>query len=361
MNKVMENVGEVKNIFCAIDLHKDSMKAGVALDRGRTQIRDFDTDWDGGFAALVQWLQSLRDRHPGSLVLAAYEASSSGFILRDVLDEAGIVAEVLAPVNLPVTPRWKSRKTDERDVIRIMDVIRAHVLAGAALPAVWIPPAWVRDDREIVRRRLSLKEKMGEVKNQIHGLLDRYKLKRPVEMKTLWTKKHLAWLHSLEGELERGAWLSLSSLLRELEFFIAECGELDKAVLALAGEERHRSKVAALTAIPGVGILTAMVYLTELGDLSRFGNRRELASYIGLTPRSFESGEDSDRKGHISKLGPARVRKVLDQAAWTMVRCRASTREWFAARTPRKQDRKKMIVAVMRKLAIEMWHVAQAA
>lgn len=361
MNKVMESVGEVKNIFCAIDLHKEKMLAGVALERGRTMMREFDTDPDAGMVELVEWLRSLRDGHPGSVVLAAYEASGSGFILADVLDEAGFTAAVLSPTNLPVTPRSKSRKTDARDVTRIMDVIRAHVLAGNDLPSVWIPSREVRDDREIVRRRLRLKEQLGRVKNEIHGLLSRYYLKPPSEIKTLWTKKHLGWLRSLSGQLARGAWSALTSLLRELDFYFGECAGLEKEVLALAGEERYRSKVAALTAIPGVGIVTSMVFLTELGDLNRFGNRRELASYIGLTPRSFESGEQSDRKGHISKLGPARVRKVLDQASWVMVRCRPISKEWFLARTPKKKDRKRMIVAVMRRLAIEMWHVAQAA
>jgi transposase len=295
------------------------------------------------------------------VVVAAYEASGSGFLLADVLEEAGMAVSVLAPTNLPVTVRSKSRKTDARDVVRILEVLRAAVLAGNPLPAVWVPPSEVRDDREIVRRRLRLKEEMGRVKNEIHGLLSRYGLKAPPPVKTLWTKRHLEWLRSLAGKLGHGAWVALSSLLRGLAFYRGECEELEREVVALAGEARYRSRVAALDAIPGVGILTSMVFLTELGDLNRFGNRRELASYIGLTPRSYESGEESDRKGHISKLGPARVRKVLDQASWTMVRCRASAKEWFVARTPKKKDRKRMIVAVMRKLAIEMWHVAQAA
>jgi transposase len=361
MKKVPENVLEVKHIFCAIDLHKEKMLAGVSLGRFHPELREFDTDPEVGVAELIAWLQSLRDRHPGSEVLAAYEASGCGFLRADLLEEAGFLVSVLAPVNLPVTPRSRSRKTDARDVVRILEVLRAHVLAGNGLPAVWIPSAEVRDDREIVRRRLGLKEKMGSVKNQIHGLLCRYGLKKPSEVKTLWSKKHLCWLQSLSGQLRRGAWLTLSSLLRELGFYVEECKALEKEVLSLSGEARYRRKVGMLTEIPGVGNLTAMVFLTELGDLSRFGNRRELASYLGLTPRSWESGEDSDRKGHISKLGPARVRKVLNQAAWAMVRCRPGCGAWFAARTPKKKDRKRMIVAVMRKLGIEMWHLGQAA
>ena len=110
-----------------------------------------------------------------------------------------------------------------------------------------------------------------------------------------------------------------------------------------------------------MGILTAMVFLTELGDLERFPNRKALGSYLGLVPRSWESGEQSDRKGRISKMGPSRVRKVLNQAAWSLIRWDPYWNKWFKARTPKGKCRRKMIVAVMRHLGIIMWHLALAA
>ena len=62
-----------------------------------------------------------------------------------------------------------------------------------------------------------------------------------------------------------------------------------------------------------------MVFLTELGDMRRFRNRKKVGAFLGVVPSSNESGENNDRKGHITRQGPARVRKVLCQAAWARI------------------------------------------
>lgn len=360
MTKVSKKAIESKEIFCAIDLHQKSMLAGVSIGRGEVCFREFDTDRASGVLSLIKWLHSL-ESGSGGRVWVTYEASGSGFLLADALEAEGFEVSVLAPTRLPMSVRSRASKTDKRDVIRLHEILRGHVLAGNELPAVWIPPVQLRDDRETVRRRLELKEKSSRVKNQIQGLLRRHGLKRPVDMKRNWTKKHVRWLHSVSSELGAGAGGLLSSLLRELDFVLAECALQDQAMHSLAATDRYRDQVARLTEIKGVGVLVAMVFLTELGDLSRFHNRRCLGSYLGLTPRTYESGEQNDRKGHISKQGPSRVRKVLNQAAWSLIRWNPSYREWFKSRRKSGKGSKKLITAVMRQLAIYMWHVAQAA
>jgi len=109
--------------------------------------------------------------------------------------------------------------------------------------------------------------------------------------------------------------------------------------------------------------LTAMVFLTELGDLSRFQNRKQVGCDLGLTPRRYQGGEETDPSGHISRLGPARVRKVLNQAAWAVVRFEAEWGEWFTARVAGQKAavKKIMITAVMRRLGIWLWHQGQTA
>ena len=302
-------------------------------------------------------------RHRGSKVWVSYEASGCGFRLADILDAGGVAVSVLAPSHLPVSQKKRSFKTDKRDVIRILEVLRGHVLAGNDLPAVWIPSPELRDDREMVRRRLDLRERGAEVKNKIHGLLRRYGIKRPSSLKSLWTHKYVEWLRGIAAELEYGAATVLVSLLRELDFYLSESEVLEAELLKLAESARYAKPARALTRIKGVGVLTAMVFLTELGDMDRFGNRRQVSSYFGLVPRSYESGEQDDHKGHISRMGPARVRKVLNQAAWSLVRWDEAWGEWFKVRTAgsNKDRRKKMITAVMRKLGVYMWHTAQDA
>lgn len=81
---------------------------------------------------------------------------------------------------------------------------------------------------------------------------------------------------------------------------------------------------------------------------------------LGLVPSSDESGEASNRKGHITHLGPARVRKVLTQAAWILVRHDPEWREWYAPLAARR-GKLKAITGVARRLGIELWRRAKSA
>ena len=136
---------------------------------------------------------------------------------------------------------------------------------------------------------------------------------------------------------------------------------LDQAIKRLSRTERYAQSYRKLKLLSGVGTLTAMVFLTELGDLARFANRRQLAAYLGLAPSAFESGERDDRKGHITKQGPQRVRHVLCQAAWAALRV---SPEWRAKydriRRGCKSRGRIAIVAIMRQLGVAMWQTARS-
>jgi len=96
--------------------------------------------------------------------------------------------------------------------------------------------------------------------------------------------------------------VALDSLLRQLCALEREIRCLDQAVEELSHRPRYQAASQALVKrIKGVGMLTAMVFLTEVGEMGRFQNRRRLGSYLGLAPTSDESGEVTDRKGHINK------------------------------------------------------------
>jgi hypothetical protein len=117
-----------------------------------------------------------------------------------------------------------------------------------------------------------------------------------------------------------------------------------------------------LLELEGVGVLTAMVFLSEIGDVTRFKNRRQIAAYLGLAPTAHESGQANDRKGHITRQGSARLRAVLCQASWNRVRFEPREKEIYArikAKNPK--AKKKAVVAAMRRLGIRMWHTAMNA
>ena len=307
------------------------------------------------------WGKLLRAVGPGE-IWGVYEASSCGFEVYDHFTKIGWRMSVVAPTHIHKSVNSRKRKTDLRDAKRLWEVLVSHAELGTELPAVWIPEERLREEREVIRRRLSLAEHLTRVKNGIGSLLRMHKLKRPVEIKSAWSQKHVAWLKGLISDPARGTHLRtvLASLVRELEFLEAELSNLQGQVENLSREERYRKQVERMTDLDGVGVLTAMTFLVELGDVHRFNNRRQLASYLGLVPTSHESGEDNDHKGHITHQGPARIRKVLNQAAWTLVRKDAVWKARYGPLAARRGPLK-AVVAIMRKLGIELWHRAQAA
>jgi len=297
-------------------------------------------------------------------IVFAYEASSQGYGLHDDLIDAGITCRVLAPTHLPRTVKSRRQKTDPKDALRVFEILRAHLLAGNALPAIWVPDAQTRDDREVVRARIDASQKAVRLRTQIRSLLKRNRVAKPEGVGRAWTQAYLAWLRGLAGRrspLSSGARTALATLRRQLELLDQEMKRLDRAIARLSKSDRYRDAVEELLKLKGVGLFTAMAFLTEMGDLRRFHNRRQVGSYFGLAPSQFESGEASDRKGHITHHGPWRLRRALCQAAWVRVRSDDDARARFERLKARNPKRTKIaLVAVMRRLGILMWHRAFA-
>jgi transposase len=348
-------------IMVGCDLHDRTMLLKVARGREEAKKRSFSND-AGGRAAMIAYLQAEAEAAGEAKVLFAYEASGQGFGLYDELTAAGFECRVLAPTKMPPSPKQKKNKTDERDAQRVLEVVRGHVLAGNALPSVWIPDPQTRDDRELVRARLDASRKLTRLKAQVQTLLKRNGATRPAGVGQGWSSRFQAWLGALSKENSRsvlgpGARAALRTLLNQMDAIEDEITELDQAVKQLSRSERYAPRVEALRRIKGVGLLTAMVFLTEMGDLKRFSNRRQVAAYLGLIPSSHESGEADDRKGHITHQGPGRVRGVLCQATWVCLNNDPLLRELYERLQAKNPKKKKIaLVAAMRRLAVIMWH-----
>ena len=347
-------------IMVGCDLHDKTMLLKIAEGRGKALKRSYENN-PSGRKAMIAALQKRASEAGAAKIVFAYEASSQGFGLHDELTDAGIECYVLAPTKIAKSVKQRRDKTDEKDALRLLELLRAHVLAGNELPTVWVPDPQTRDDREIVRARLDATEKLTCLKAQVKSLLKRNGLKKPSGLGKGWTGKYRRWLRELLGEdsaLNPGGRVGLGTLLRQMETVEQEIRILDKEVESLSNTERYAKLAAAMTREKGVGILTAMVFLTEMGDMSRFSNRRQIGAYLGLVPSSGESGEKDDRKGHITHHGNARVRKALCQATWSRVRSDTGEKDVYKRIVSKNPKHKKIaVVAVMRRLAVRLWHI----
>lgn len=294
-----------KYIIVGCDLHDESMLVKWALSRGAMHKRSFGNTVEGR-KKMISVLKAAAKAAGGAEIVVAYEACCLGFGLYDDLSQAAIRCHVLAPTRIARSPKHRRAKTDEKDAERILDILRAHLLAGSELPDVWVPDQQTRQDRMIVRRRLQVGGRLSQVKTQIKMVLKQADLRRPKGLGEGWTNPYKAWLRGLchrKDALHYGEALALESLLREMDWLQKELALQDNNIETISKGERYLEPVKELAAQKGVGLLSAIVFLTEMGDLSRFSNRRQIGAYLGLTPSSDETGEADDRRRSYHQAG----------------------------------------------------------
>ncbi|MFH1037855.1 MAG: IS110 family transposase [PVC group bacterium] len=346
-------------IMVGADVHDKDILIKAAHNRGNPVQQTFNNT-PGGRERMIAALQEQAEEAGNATVVFAYEASFLGFGLYDQMTDARFECHVLTPTRIARSSTHRKRKTDARDAERLLEVIRGHILAGNDLPSIWIPDLQTRDDRELVRMRLDVGKKITSIKSQILVLLKRNNFRKPAKTGSNWTKKHRVWLAESakpESALPGGARCAMNSLMRQLEALEQEIVYLDKHIQDLSGAPRYAEPVQELKKLKGVGTLTAMAYLTEMGDLSRFNNRRQIGAFLGLVPSSSESGQKDDRKGHITHQGSGRVRKVLCQACRSRIRNDPHEKDVYGRIVEHNPKHKNIaVVASMRRLAIKMWH-----
>jgi transposase len=140
----------------------------------------------------------------------------------------------------------------------------------------------------------------------------------------LWTKKGLAWLRQLNLPTASQQ-LRRDLLLEEIE---ALGGQVRRIEQELNRRAQQTPAVARLRSIPGVGIRTAEAVVAFIDDPHRFRHAKAVGRYFGLVPCQDQSG-DKNRLGHITREGPAVVRRLVAEAAWQAVRRSPTVRAYF--------------------------------
>jgi transposase len=291
--------------------------------------------------AVRRWREKL-----GELRLC-YEASGAGFVLKRWLDEIGVHCEVVAPSLVPKGPGERV-KTDRRDARRLATTYRAGLLQ-----TVRVPSPEEETVRAVVRLRDELTRDMTRAKNRALKYLGSlgcyYREGRN------WTQQHRAWLAKLPLEpIQR---LVLETHLAQLDSLVERRQGVDRRIAEIAESAPYRVKVQRLMSLKGIGLYTAMVILTEVGDARRFPKAPHLMSYFGLVPREASSGPKR-QTGSITKAGNSRVRWVLTEAAWNQMRrvgsCARLKKHW--------QTQPDEVVAIAKKaerrLHDKFWKVA---
>jgi transposase len=320
-------------VHVGVDLHKRISQIAVLTEEGELQQHRFANDP----RRLEQFFGELPPRTP-----VAIEATGTWWWLVDLLERLGHEPVLSHPkaTRAIAAARLKNDKVDAQRL--------ALLLRGELLPTVWIPPAALREARELVRHRITLVWLRSAVRNRLLSMLARRNL-HPTRVKSWLTQGGQRELRALALAPSPGT--IREDCLTLLPLLDAQIRRLDVELVQRWGAD---PRVQRLTTIPGIGPFIAIVLVLELGDIRRFPSAKHVASYIGLTPR-VRASADRVRSGHITREGNRLLRWVLVLAATQASRRPGPLRTWFRmvqSRTGKKRAR----VALARRLAELVYH-----
>lgn len=293
---------EKGNRFVGLDVHKETIAVAVAEgDGGAPRSLGTIPNRPEAVAQLVRKLGAATG------LRVCYEAGPCGYGLQRQLTRLGARCVVVAPSLVPTRPGDRV-KTDRRDALKL-----AALLRSGHLTPVWVPDEEHEALRDLVRAREDARQDLLRARHRLSKLLLRLGVRSPEGVRP-WTARHRVWLQGLTL-----SHASQQVVLREYLLAVDQEKErlsrLEAEITQAVPTSAHAAVIAALQALRGVGLVTAVTLVAELGDVRRFRSARELMAYAGLVPREHSSG-GSQWRGSITKTGNAHVRHVTVEAAW---------------------------------------------
>jgi transposase len=314
-----------------LDVHKDSITAAIlppTAERVMETVKIPNTP-----RALATLVQRWAARGPLSFV---YEAGPCGYEVHRQLTTLGQPCAVVAPALTPRRPGDRV-KTDRRDAERLARLYRAGELTGIRVPSRAEEAArdLVRAREDVVSERLAARHRLTKF------LLRQGRVYR--ETRHAWGVLHGLWLKRQRFE-PAALQQTFEAYVRSLAETEARLASLNQALSELADQEPYRAPVAALRCLKGIDTLSALTLVVEVQDFRRFATAAAFMSFTGLVPSEASSGERV-RRGSITKVGNAHLRRVLVEAAWCNRHGQVVSRELAL----RRRDAAPGVLAIARK------------
>jgi len=351
-------------IFVSLELSKSTWLV-TALSPGSEKMSRH-TITGGDFAGLFSCFAALRQkvkRRKNTLypLVVIQEVGLDGFWLGRVLSkEAWIESHIVEAASIAMPRRHRRAKTDRIDgetLIRALIVWKRGEPRACSMVRLLTPEE--DDNRRIGRERKTLiAERVFHV-NRIKGLLFAQGI-REYEPVNRDRRQRLDELRTGDGRpLSKHLKAEVCRELDRLELLLTQIKavEAERDALIVRETSETPKEAAALLGIKGIGPEFATILYTE-GLFRHFDNRRQIASYAGLAPSPWQSGNVNREQG-VSKAGNPRLRATMVELAWLWLRHQPKSKLtlWFKERIARNAGRLKtpMIVALARKLLVALW------
>lgn len=295
------------NIYAGIDVHKKSWSVTLLVDEQEHKTFNQPPSPE----ALYKYLQK---HFPGAHYQSAYEAGFCGYGHHRKLKELGIENIVINAADVPTSGKDKAGKTDKVDSRKI-----ARGLRNGDLEAIHIFDEAHQDLRSFARMRHIMQRDLRRAKQRIKVFLNYNTITSPAHLDDEnWSKAYETWLEKEVNFNTDNARKAFNHMLANYHFQKQQVRQISNELRAYF-RKHHKENYYLLRTIPGIGPLSAIAIITELGDINRFKNINKLSSYVGLLPLTYSSGE-TERVGSMSYRCNNYLRTILVEASWQAIR-----------------------------------------
>jgi transposase len=304
MNKITKLSFAGERIYCGIDVHKLSWRVNIRSEE--FELEDYSQQAEEDVL-----LSHLRKNYPDAEYELVYEAGFSGFSLQRSLQSKGINCLVINAADVPSSDKDKRRKSDCIDARKL-----SKALGNGLLKGVFVPQPEMEHIRTLVRQRDRLVQDQIRCKARIKHLLLFSGLK--VNEDSCWSGAYIKRLEELDcGDIPLRQALDLA--LQEYQAIRKLTLQATRQLRMLSQQPLYAKIVSLLRSIPGIGLINAMVILSEIQDIARFKTLDKLCGYAGIVPDLHGSGEEQNVRG-ITRRSNCYLREAIVESSWSIIR-----------------------------------------
>ena len=352
-------------LYMAFELSSKKWKLGFSIGLGqKVRIRNIDA---GDLSAVRDEIDKAKKRFglpDEARVTSCYEAGRDGFWIHRFLESEKIENHVMDSASIETNRRKRRNKGDGLDANSLVRILIRYDYGEKKVCSMLRVPTEEEEDRRQLHRKLSaLNKERTRTINRIRGILATQGIRIKGEMNL--SLDRLDKLRQWNGQpLGKGLKERIRMEYEHLAFLKGQITELTKerqrVLKQEAATEDHPDvkMMQQLKDLKAIGPVSAWVLTREFFGWRKFKNRRQVGSLAGLVPTHYQSGESNVEQG-ISKAGVVPVRQIAIELAWCWLRYqpRSKLTHWYNERFAKsgKKARKVGIVAVARKLLVELW------
>jgi len=292
--------------------------------------------------------QKVKREFPNYDVEVVYECGCFGYWAHREFESFGWTSYVVNPSDLPRISKQKFQKTDTIDARYLSKYLSLGLLRNVSIPDV------EREQfRALFRRRNHLVKYSRSIKVRMKNLLIYFGRKIPEDLDNAsWSHAFRNWVRELKWE-HSSAQIMMLSNLRQEEYLHYEINTISNELRKYC-RQNLKKEYDLLQSIPGVGPLTAICFLAEVGSIRRFNNFKQLTSLVGLMPTTYQSSDTHKTQG-LTPRCLSLLRSYLVEAAWQAVRIDPVMRDYYNSHRGKKPN--DIIVKVARKLLSRIYGV----